>query len=83
MSELQVGDSELELPSPVHYELPFVRTLVPTDIPDVRDDVVNGSFGFKFSAARNLTAVVNALFPLNRGGLRADMTYTVGVEYGF
>jgi hypothetical protein len=83
VSELQVGDSELELPSPVHYELPFVRTLVPTDIPDVRDDVVNGSFGFKFSASRNLTAVVNALVPLNRGGVRADMTYTVGVEYGF
>ena len=83
VSELQVGDSELELPAPVHYDLPFSRTLIPTDIPDVRDDVINGSFGFKIAAAKNLTAVVNTLFPLNRGGLRADLTYTVGLEYGF
>jgi hypothetical protein len=83
VTEFQVGDSELQLPSPVHYELPFSRTISPTDIPDVRDDILNGSFGFKISAARNLTAVLNSLFPLNRGGLRPDITYTAGVEYSF
>jgi hypothetical protein len=83
VSELQVGDSKLELPSVVHYEAPFRRTLNPTDIPDRRDDIVNGSFGFKILAARNLTAVLNTLFPLNRGGLRADLIYTAGLEYTF
>jgi hypothetical protein len=83
VSELQVGDSNLELPQPVHYEAPFRRTVNPTEIPDVRDDIVNGSFGFKIRAARNLTAVINSLFPLNRGGLRADLTYTAGIEYSF
>ena len=83
VSELQVGDSKLELPAIVHYEAPFQRTLNPTDIPDRRDDIVNGSFGFKIAAAKNLTAVLNTLFPLNRGGLRADLIYTAGLEYTF
>ncbi|HMA19458.1 MAG TPA: transporter, partial [Gemmatimonadaceae bacterium] len=83
VSELQVGDSNLELPAVVHYDSPFQRSLNPTDIPDIRDDIVNGSFGFKIAAGRNLVAVVNTLFPLNRGGLRPNMVYTAGVEYGF
>ena len=83
VSELQVGDSELQLPSPVTYESPFLRTVNPTDIPDRRDDVVNGSFGFKINGAKGLTFVLNSLFPLNRGGLRSDLIYTAGVEYSF
>ena len=83
VSELQVGDSKLELPQTVHYESPFQRTLNPTDIPDRRDDIINGSFGFKIAAAKNLTMVLNSLFPLNRGGLRADLIYTGGLEYSF
>jgi len=83
VSELQVGDSHLELPATLHYESPFRRTVNPTEIPDSRDDIINGSFGFKLAAAKNLTAVVNTLFPLNRGGLRADLTYTAGLEYSF
>jgi hypothetical protein len=83
VSEFQVGDSHLVLPAEVHYESPFQRTVNPTDIPDTRDDIINGSFGFKISAAKNLTAVLNSLFPLNRGGLRADLIYTAGLEYSF
>lgn len=83
VSELQVGDSKLILPRPVTYDLPFRRTINPTDIPDVRDDIVNGSFGFKLVPRRNTTIVLNTLFPLNRGGLRADLIYTAGLEYNF
>ena len=83
VSELQVGDSKLELPSLVNFELPFRRTVNPTDIPDVRDDIINGSFGFKLIPKRNITIVLNSLFPLNRGGLRADLIYTGGIEYSF
>jgi hypothetical protein len=49
----------------------------------MRDDYVNGSFGFKFVPVPGFTALVNALFPLNRGGMRPDMIYTAGVEYSF
>ncbi|HMH86499.1 MAG TPA: transporter [Gemmatimonadaceae bacterium] len=83
VSELQVGDAKLHLPGIVTYDAPFRRTLNPTNIPDVRDDIVNGSFGFKMMPARSTTLVLNTLFPLNRGGLRANLVYTAGIEYTF
>ena len=83
VSELQVGRSKLVLPPPVKYDFPFKRTIMPTSIPDTADDIVNGSFGFKFSASNGFTVVTNALVPLNRGGLRANITYTGGLEFAF
>jgi len=83
VTELQVGDSKLPLPGIVTYEAPFRRTLNPTNIPEIRDDVVSGSFGFKMTPARNTTIVLNTLFPLNRGGLRPNLVYTAGIEYTF
>jgi hypothetical protein len=81
VTELQVGRSNLKLPPPVHYDFPFSRTINPTTIPDIRDDIVNGSLGFKFSTPAGFTFVTNALVPLNRGGLRPNAMYTLGVEY--
>jgi hypothetical protein len=83
VTELQVGDSKLHLPPVVNYEAPFRRTLNPTNIPEIRDDLVNGSFGVKVTPATNTTLVLNTLFPLNRGGLRANLVYTAGIEYTF
>ena len=83
VTELQVGDSKLPLPGLVSYDVPFRRTLNPTNIPQMRDDVINGSFGFKLSPARKTTIVLNTLFPLNRGGLRPNIVYTGAIEYTF
>ena len=83
VSELQVGHSKLHLPPPVLYDVPFKRTVNPTSIPDIADDLVNGSFGFKFTADNGFTLVTNALVSLNRGGLRANVTYTTGLEFAF
>jgi hypothetical protein len=83
VSELQVGSSKLQIPRPVTFTYPFARTIRTTSIPDIRDDIINGSFGFKFLAARNVIVVTNGLFPLNRGGLRANHTWTAGIEYAF
>ncbi|MEP7345672.1 MAG: hypothetical protein ABI877_10400 [Gemmatimonadaceae bacterium] len=83
VSEFQMGESKLHLPNPVHIGTPFNRVINPTSIPNIRDDIVNGSFGFKFAAANRTTVVTNALFPLNDGGLRARLTYTLGVEYAY
>ena len=83
VTQLQVGDSKLVLPGLVSYEAPFRRTLNPTNIPSIRDDVVNGSFGVKLAPARNTIIVVNTLFPLNRGGLRPNIVYTAGIERTF
>jgi DNA-binding GntR family transcriptional regulator len=83
ISELQVGHSKLVLPAPVQYDYPFKRTIVPTSIPDIADDLVNGSFGFKFTTDNGFTLVTNALIPLNRGGIRANITFTTGLEFAF
>jgi len=83
VSELQVGHSKLQLPPPVLYDVPFKRTVNPTSIPDIADDLVNGSFGFKFSTDNGFTIVTNALVPLNRGGLRSNITWTTGLEFAF
>jgi hypothetical protein len=81
--EFQVGESRLQLPGPVLFESPFRRTINPTSIPDIRDDIINGSFGFKYTTASRLTISTNALFPLNEGGLRARLTWTLGLEYAY
>jgi hypothetical protein len=83
VSEFQVGRSKLTLPGPVKYDVPFKRTVLPTSIPDTRDDIVNGSFGFKFQAPRGFIIVANALVPLNRDGLRSNLILTGAVEYSF
>jgi hypothetical protein len=81
--EFQVGDSKLLLPRPVQYQTPFRRTVNPTSIPDIRDDVINGSFGVKVSTSNRITMVANTLFPLNAGGLRSRLSYTLGLEYSY
>jgi hypothetical protein len=83
ISQLQVGDSPLQVPGPVVYQSPYVRTLVPTSIPDRRDDLVDGSVGLKLTTASGLTLVGNTEWPLDRGGLRPDVIWTVGLEYNF
>jgi hypothetical protein len=83
LSELQVGRSQLQLPGPVTYEKPYHRVIQPTTIPDIRDDLVTGSFGAKFALPHGFTVVANALVPLNRGGMRPDIVYTTGLELEF
>ncbi len=83
ITELQVGDSPLALPPAVVLEAPFRRSIAPSTIPDRRDDLANASFGVKLRAVQGLTAIVNGQWPLNRGGLRADVIWTAGVEYNF
>ncbi|MEO7084573.1 MAG: hypothetical protein ABI442_18015 [Gemmatimonadaceae bacterium] len=83
IGELQVGRSKLTLPGPVQYDVPFKRTINPTTIPDIADDVMNGSFGFKFLPGNGFTVITNVLVPLNRGGLRSAIAYTVGAEFAF
>lgn len=83
VSELQVGEGKLRLPGPVTYEEPFRRTINVTNIPNERDDLINGSFGFKFTTRSGITLVANTLWPLNRGGLRPNVLWTAGLEYNF
>ena len=83
ISEWQMGTSKLKLPQPVTIEFPFRRTIYPSNIPDRRDDQLNASIGGKFATQKGATLLLNALVPLNRGGLRASTLWTAGLEYGF
>jgi hypothetical protein len=83
ISQLQVGDSPLQVPARVVIQSPYVRTITPSSIPDRRDDVVDGSIGLKLTTPAGLTVVANSQWPLNRGGLRPDLIWTLGLEYNF
>jgi hypothetical protein len=65
----------------VTYESPFVRAVEVTNIPNTRDDIIDGSLGFKFQTGAGLIIITNVLVPLNDGGLRSGVTPTIGLEY--
>ena len=83
VTQFQVGENKITVPGTVTYEVPFVRTVEPTNIPNQRDDLINASFGFKFLTGSGVTIVTNALLPFNEGGLRPNLMWTVGLEYNF
>jgi len=83
ITEFQVGTSRLTIPPDVVLEAPFRRTIRSTSIPERRDDIVNASLGTKLSLPQRVTFLANAVFPLNRGGMRPDVLWTLGAEYTF
>lgn len=83
LSSLQVGETKLRLPETVQITYPYNRSVRPTSIPETRDNIVDGSLGFKFSHPTGITAIVNALVPLNTGGLRGKRVLTGGLEFAF
>ena len=83
VTQFQVGESKVTLPGTVTYDVPFVRTVEPTNIPNRRDDLINASFGFKFLTGSGVTIITNALIPFNEGGLRPNLMWTAGLEYNF
>ena len=72
-----------QLPGTVTLLYPFVRTVEPTNIPEMKDHRVNGSFGFKFRTPGGPILVTNALVPLRRGGLQSSLVWTVGLDMSF
>ncbi|HEV8599615.1 MAG TPA: transporter [Gemmatimonadales bacterium] len=83
VSDWEIGKSALELPGTVSFLYPFVRTVEPTNIPEMRDHRVNGSLGFKFRTPGGPILVTNLLVPLRRGGLQSSFVWTLGVDLNF
>ena len=83
ITETAVGDNAPPLPQPVTFDVPFRRTVTPTDIPEFRDNYVNLSIGMKFTTANGVQLLTNAIFPLQRAGLQGDAVWTVGLEKTF
>jgi len=82
MGVFKIGEAKLDFPDPITIPGGFRQTVDRTNIPSERDDILDGSFGFKFRAGTNFTVVANVLVPLNDGGLRSSPIPTLGVEWG-
>ena len=83
ISEFPTTTSPIQVPGDVTLEEPFRRTVHTSTIPERRDDIINASLGLKLTIPRAVTVVANSAFPLNRGGMRPDVLWTLGVEYTF
>jgi hypothetical protein len=83
ISQWQAGTSPVTLPPPVIFTQPVNHQVTPTDIPKRRDNLIDGSLGFKFLLRNRVILITNALFPLNDAGIRGNVTGTVGIAYGF
>jgi hypothetical protein len=83
LSEWELGKSGLQLPGTVYYLYPFARSVEPTNIPEMKDHRVGGSFGFKFRTPGGPLLVSNVLVPLRRGGLQARLVWTFGLDLSF
>jgi len=53
-----------------------------SNLPSLRDQQVDGSLGSKLRGGP-FALVGNALIPLNDGGLRSDVLWTIGLQGGF
>ena len=88
ISQWQVGTTKLQQPAPVILQTPVggglsARIIPPSNIADRNDSVIQGSFGFKFTAPSGVTVITNALIPIRRGYLQPDVAWTAGLEYSF
>lgn len=83
LGTFKVGERELLLPEPVRIEAPFGQEVELTNLPERRDDVVDGVLGFKFRTGPGVILIANVLVPLNDGGLRTGPVPTLGLEYSF
>ena len=83
ITEWQVGESSLTLPNNVTILHPVERHVTPTNIPNIRDHRVNGSFGVKFRTPGGPIVVANALVPMRRGGLESRFVWMLGIDGNF
>jgi hypothetical protein len=83
ISELQLGRSVFEVPAPITFTEPFVRSVRPMEISDARDNLVTVSLGFRLATLSNFMGVANTLIPVTGSSPRPDFAWTVGVEYDF
>lgn len=81
LGAFKLGEEKVGFPEPIVIPGGFHQVVSRTNIPMRRDDVVDGSVGFKFRAGTGLTVITNLLVPLNQGGLRSSPIPTLGVEY--
>lgn len=81
LSEFQVGGSTTRFPEPVTLTAPYVQHVDVTNIPNIRDDRVDGVVGFKFRTGPGIVILTSAMVALNEGGMRANVIPTFGLQF--
>jgi hypothetical protein len=81
--QLQIGNEGFAFGSSVQYLFPVVRTLTLSNVPDRKDDRLDGSLGIKLTNNRGLTGLANLYFPMRGAGLQAPLLWTLGAQYDF
>lgn len=74
-----LGESTVVLPDDLRFDVPQPRTTRSSNLPDIADTRMDGSVGLKFLAG-GARIVANALVPLNDGGMRPAVVWTLGLE---
>lgn len=59
-----------------------VATVPNSNLPALNDHQFDGALGFKYRLGK-FALLANAILPLNEGGLRSDVLWTVGLQGGF
>jgi hypothetical protein len=80
-TQWQVGSEKIPLPTAASFT--DGASIARTNIPEMRDDIVNGSFGMKLLVTTGLTLVTSALVPFTDGGVRTGTVWSVGVQSNF
>lgn len=80
LGEFKTEDS-LAFPEGVVFDPPLARTVPVANIPNIRDDVLDASIGFKVRSEGGVVLFGNALIALNNGGMRAGVVSTLGFQY--
>ncbi len=99
LSEFELDKSAVRVPPDIEYTEPFTRTVVASTIPDQRDNRIDATFGFKWSVPCNegwntfcargaevgkgITFITSVVMPLNSGGLRPDVIWSLGAQFKF
>ncbi len=80
LGDIPMGDS-LAFPDDVRFSTPFPRSVSLANIPNIRDNVVEGAFGMKFRTSNGIVLWTNALIALNDGGMRDGLVQTFGFQF--
>jgi hypothetical protein len=82
-SQKQIGREPFSLAGTVRFLYPVEREVGFSNVPNRRDDRLDGSIGVKLTNNRGLTGLANLYFPLKSAGLQAPFIWTLGAQYDF
>jgi hypothetical protein len=83
LTDIELGDSQLQLPDRVVFQAPTSRRVRLTDIPEQADRLLDASIGLKMQLPTEYRVIANILFPLTNGGMRPRYLLNAGFERTF